>query len=119
MSAEIASPDLPFASFVDLLFVFTREKIAQNVNTDEAAVLGQSTAFHLQTFCFELTLSSSSSLPPGAAFYGATLSRQFKTKDVKVIDLTPYDIQTSYLAESKTAGGSFSSLSVASRSKSS
>ncbi|KAF8583385.1 actin-like ATPase domain-containing protein [Ramaria rubella] len=51
-------------------------KIAQNVNADEAAVLG-------------------------AAFYGASISSQFKTKDIKVQDITPYDIQVSYVAESK------------------
>ncbi|CED85320.1 Molecular chaperones GRP170/SIL1, HSP70 superfamily [Phaffia rhodozyma] len=51
------------------------DKIAQNVNTDEGAVLG-------------------------AAFYGATQSRQFKTKDYKVTDIQPYDIQLSYVAES-------------------
>ncbi|TFY61703.1 hypothetical protein EVG20_g6959 [Dentipellis fragilis] len=53
-----------------------QEKIAQNVNADEAAVLG-------------------------AALHGASLSRQFRTKDIKVTDLTPYDVQMSYLAEAK------------------
>ncbi|KIJ47301.1 hypothetical protein M422DRAFT_249147 [Sphaerobolus stellatus SS14] len=55
------------------------DKIAQNVNTDEAAVLG-------------------------AAFYGASISSQFKTKDIKVQDINLYDIQVSYPAESKTSG---------------
>ncbi|KAF8515704.1 Hsp70 protein-domain-containing protein [Hysterangium stoloniferum] len=54
-------------------------KIAQNVNTDEAAVLG-------------------------AAFYGASISSQFKTKNIKVVDITPYDVQVSYLAEAKIPG---------------
>ncbi|KAG8817653.1 lumenal Hsp70 protein, partial [Serendipita sp. 399] len=60
---------------------FGEGKIAQNVNADEAAVLG-------------------------AAFYGASLSRQFKTKEVKVQDrvLNGLDIAVSYLAESKTGG---------------
>ncbi|KAI0688008.1 actin-like ATPase domain-containing protein [Cytidiella melzeri] len=50
-------------------------KISLNVNADEAAVLG-------------------------AALHGAALSRQFKTKDIRVTDITPYDIQVSY-----TSGG--------------
>ena len=52
-------------------------KIAHNVNTDESAVLG-------------------------AALYGAGLSRQFKTKDIRVSDIGPYDIQVSYQAEAKS-----------------
>ncbi|KAH9921141.1 Hsp70 protein-domain-containing protein [Fomitopsis serialis] len=51
-------------------------KIALNVNADEAAVLG-------------------------AALHGASLSKQFKTKDIRVTDMNPYDIQTSYTAENK------------------
>lgn len=39
----------------------------------------------------------------GAAFYGASLSRQFKTKDIKVSDISPYDIQISYLAASSSS----------------
>ncbi|KAI0354229.1 actin-like ATPase domain-containing protein [Trametes cingulata] len=54
-------------------------KIAQNVNADEAAVLG-------------------------AALHGAGLSRQFKTKDIRISDIGPYDIQVSYQAESKSPG---------------
>lgn len=54
-------------------------RIALNVNADEAAVLG-------------------------AALHGASLSRQFKTKDIRVTDLGPYDIQVSYQAESKLEG---------------
>ncbi|KAJ7160962.1 Hsp70 protein-domain-containing protein [Mycena filopes] len=53
------------------------EKIALNVNADEAAVLG-------------------------AAFHGAGLSRQFKTKNIKVTDITAFDIQASYLATAST-----------------
>ncbi|KZT03291.1 actin-like ATPase domain-containing protein [Laetiporus sulphureus 93-53] len=52
-------------------------KIAMNVNADEAAVMG-------------------------AALHGAALSRQFRTKDIKVIDIAPYDIQLSYPAEPKS-----------------
>jgi hypoxia up-regulated 1 len=48
-----------------------------NVNSDEAAVLG-------------------------AALHGATLSRQFRTKNIKLSDLGPYDVQVSYLAEAKS-----------------
>jgi len=47
-----------------------------NVNSDEAAVLG-------------------------AALHGATLSRQFRTKNIKLSDVVPYDVQVSYLAEAK------------------
>ncbi|EIW76821.1 actin-like ATPase domain-containing protein [Coniophora puteana RWD-64-598 SS2] len=47
--------------------------IAQNVNADEAAVLG-------------------------AALYGASLSRQFKTKDIRVSDISMHDIQVSYFS---------------------
>jgi hypoxia up-regulated 1 len=47
-----------------------------NVNSDEAAVLG-------------------------AALHGATLSRQFRTKNIKISDISPYDVQVSYLAEAK------------------
>ncbi|KAH9851306.1 actin-like ATPase domain-containing protein [Lenzites betulinus] len=54
-------------------------KIAQNVNADEAAVLG-------------------------AALHGAALSRQFKTKDIRISDIGPYDIQVSYQAEAKNPG---------------
>ncbi|KAG8842725.1 lumenal Hsp70 protein [Serendipita sp. 405] len=60
---------------------FGEGKIAHKVNADEAAVLG-------------------------AAFYGASQSRQFKTKEVKIQDrvLNGLDIEVSYLAESKTGG---------------
>ncbi|PCH43121.1 actin-like ATPase domain-containing protein [Wolfiporia cocos MD-104 SS10] len=54
------------------------DKIAMNVNADEAAVLG-------------------------AALHGASLSRQFKTKDIKVTDIGAYDIQVSYPAEAKSS----------------
>ncbi|KAM5537435.1 hypothetical protein V8D89_008954 [Ganoderma adspersum] len=54
-------------------------KLAFNVNADEAAVLG-------------------------AALHGAALSRQFKTKDIRITDIGPYDIQVSYQTESKQAG---------------
>jgi hypoxia up-regulated 1 len=47
-----------------------------NVNADEAVVLG-------------------------AALHGATLSRQFRTKNIKLSDISPYDMQVSYLAEAK------------------
>ncbi|CCA66452.1 related to glucose regulated stress protein, HSP70-like [Serendipita indica DSM 11827] len=62
-------------------FTFGENKIAHNVNADEAAVLG-------------------------AAFYGASLSKQFKTKDIRVEDraLNYLDVMVSYVAESKTGG---------------
>ncbi|KAJ7057924.1 Hsp70 protein-domain-containing protein [Mycena amicta] len=53
------------------------DKIALNVNADEAAVLG-------------------------AALHGASLSRQFKTKNIKVVDIGAYDVQVSYLATAST-----------------
>ncbi|OAX37691.1 actin-like ATPase domain-containing protein [Rhizopogon vinicolor AM-OR11-026] len=49
------------------------DRIALNVNADESAVLG-------------------------AALYGASLSRQFKTKDIRVTDVLMHDVQASYLA---------------------
>ncbi|EJD05176.1 actin-like ATPase domain-containing protein [Fomitiporia mediterranea MF3/22] len=51
-------------------------RIATSVNADEAAVLG-------------------------AALYGASISPSFRTKDIKVADVVPYDIQISYLSQSK------------------
>lgn len=55
-----------------------------NVNADEAAVLG-------------------------AALHGASLSRQFRTKDIRVQDLCPYDVQALYEAESSKASTASSS----------
>ncbi|KAI6112082.1 heat shock protein 70 family [Pisolithus croceorrhizus] len=49
------------------------DRIAQNVNADESAVLG-------------------------AALYGASLSRQFKTKDIRITDIFPHEVQASYFA---------------------
>ncbi|KAL4077708.1 heat shock protein 70 family [Scleroderma citrinum] len=49
------------------------DRIALNVNADEAAVLG-------------------------AALYGASLSRQFKTKDIRITDTLIHEIQASYFA---------------------
>ncbi|POY73017.1 hypothetical protein BMF94_3855 [Rhodotorula taiwanensis] len=50
------------------------DKIAKNVNADEAAVLG-------------------------AALYGAGITRGFRTKDIRVQDLTPFGIDIAYEAE--------------------
>ena len=33
--------------------------------------------------------------------YGATLSRHFRTKDIRVTDITPYDVLVSYPAPAK------------------
>jgi hypoxia up-regulated 1 len=55
------------------------DKVAVNVNADEAAVLG-------------------------AGLHGASLSRQFKTKDIKVSEVYTYDIQASYTTEPKEGG---------------
>ncbi|EAU87647.1 hypothetical protein CC1G_09108 [Coprinopsis cinerea okayama7 len=54
------------------------EKISLNVNADEAAVLG-------------------------AALHGASLSRQFKTKNIKISDILVHDVQASYFATASTA----------------
>ncbi|GAA6007387.1 hypothetical protein JCM11491_004144, partial [Sporobolomyces phaffii] len=53
------------------------DKIAKNVNADEAAVLG-------------------------AGLYGAGVTRGFRTKDIRVQDLTPYAIDVAYEAEPST-----------------
>ncbi|CAG8529838.1 6183_t:CDS:10 [Diversispora eburnea] len=50
------------------------DKVAQNINGDEAAVLG-------------------------AAFRGASLSRQFKVKEIKIKDITPYPLEVVYESE--------------------
>ncbi|KAG6864109.1 hypothetical protein C0991_012444 [Blastosporella zonata] len=54
------------------------DKIALNVNADESPVLG-------------------------AAFYGASLSRQFKTKNIKVSDISLHDVEVSYFAAPTTS----------------
>lgn len=55
------------------------DKIAKNVNADEAAVLG-------------------------AALYGAGITRGFRTKDIRVQDLTPFGIDVAHEAERKEGG---------------
>ncbi|BGP27455.1 lumenal Hsp70 protein [Rhodotorula toruloides] len=57
------------------------EKIAKNVNADEAAVLG-------------------------AALYGAGITRGFRTKDIRVRDLVPFGIDVAYGAERKEGADS-------------
>ncbi len=37
----------------------------------------------------------------GAAFYGASVSRQFRTKSIKIVDIVNFDMQISYPSESK------------------
>jgi hypoxia up-regulated 1 len=41
----------------------------------------------------------------GAAFHGASLSRQFKTKNIKVSDIIVHDIQASYLSAPSAVTG--------------
>ncbi|SGY12690.1 BQ5605_C011g06581 [Microbotryum silenes-dioicae] len=53
------------------------DKIAKNVNADEAAVLG-------------------------AALYGAGLTKGFRTKDIRVQDITPFGIDVTYPVDTKT-----------------
>lgn len=55
------------------------EKIAKNVNADEAAVMG-------------------------AALYGAGITRGFRTKDIRVQDITPFGIDVSYEADGAPVG---------------
>ena len=55
-----------------------RDKLAYNVNADESAVLG-------------------------AALYGASLSRQFKTKNIKISDINVHDVQATYFAAATAA----------------
>lgn len=74
-----------------------RNKIAQNVNADEAVVLGRSRSSVTSRgpeFFFVLL---------GAAFYGATLSPQFRTKDIRVTDIIIHDLQASYFAAPSAA----------------
>jgi hypoxia up-regulated 1 len=47
----------------------------------------------------------------GAALHGAGLSRQFKTKPIKITDIGVYDIQTSYFAASTSANARPRSIS--------
>lgn len=54
-----------------------REKIAQNLNADEAGVMG-------------------------AALYGAALSKQFRTKDIRVSDVSPKEIHMMYQDDSES-----------------
>lgn len=65
-----------------------------NVNADEAAVLGKNYPFILNERYSHFQI--------GAALHGAGLSKQFKTKDIRVQDIGAYDIQVSYPAEAKT-----------------
>ncbi|KAF9161259.1 lumenal Hsp70 protein, partial [Actinomortierella ambigua] len=59
--------------------VVGEDKLAKNVNGDEAAVMG-------------------------AVFRGAGLSRQFKVKEVKLKDRSMYPIEVNYTGESKDGG---------------
>jgi hypoxia up-regulated 1 len=67
-------------SLIRGLKFLSSSKIATNVNADEAAVLG-------------------------AALYGASLSRQFKTKPLKIVDIGSWDVTIGYPAESGTFPG--------------
>jgi hypothetical protein len=70
------------------------------VNADEAAVLGT-------LACLMLDMVDSSDYFTGTAFYGASLSRQFKTKPIKVQDAVVRDVYLSYTAEGKGKDGNF------------
>ncbi|KAH7100496.1 HSP70-domain-containing protein [Auriculariales sp. MPI-PUGE-AT-0066] len=56
--------------------IVSEDKLARNVNADEAAVIG-------------------------ASLYGATISRHFRTKNIKVNDISSWDLQVVYDVESK------------------
>jgi hypoxia up-regulated 1 len=42
----------------------------------------------------------------GAALYGAGITRGFRTKDIRVHDITPYGIDVSYEADKASEGES-------------
>lgn len=52
---------------------------------------------------FVLRVELFSDIHEGAAFYGASLSRQFKTKNIKVTDINLYDVEVSYFAAPTTS----------------
>jgi hypoxia up-regulated 1 len=56
--------------------VVGEDKIDVSVNADESSVLED-------------------------VLYGASISPQHRTKEIKVVDLIPYDIQVSYLSQPK------------------
>lgn len=58
--------------------VVPQDKLSFNVNADEAAVLG-------------------------AALHGASISRQFKTKNIKITDILVHDVQATYAAAATTS----------------
>ncbi|KAF9105412.1 Hypoxia up-regulated protein 1 [Mortierella sp. GBA35] len=62
----------------NLAAIVGEEKIAKNVNGDEAAVMG-------------------------AVFRAASLSRQFKVKEVRLKDISPFPIEVKYTGEAKDA----------------
>ncbi len=53
-----------------------------------------------------MSVNADESAVLGAALYGASVSRQFRTKDIKVSDVIPYAIQVSYQSESKAPSAS-------------
>ena len=92
---------LNFRSSVFLrLRTIVSDKIALNVNADEAAVLGKLVHSHFSRL---EKLNNNLNNVSGAALHGASLSRQFKTKNIKVSDIGIYDIQASYTAATSTA----------------
>ena len=69
-----------------------RDKIAQNVNGDEAAVLGIQ-IIYIYIYCIFVLFICILSNFIGAGFKGAELSHQFKVKEIKIKDITPYPIE--------------------------
>ena len=60
-------------------------------------------AIHLILFASDRTT--------GALLHGAGLSRKFKTKHIKVADITAHDIQASYLAVLKSVSAKLQTMS--------
>jgi hypothetical protein len=80
-----------------ILSIFS-DKLAQNVNADEAAVLG----IYFFSMIFELNCADHEQINlrcharggPGAAFRGASISNQFRlTQEIKIKDVTTLPIQ--------------------------
>jgi molecular chaperone DnaK (HSP70) len=79
VQTAVKAPVGEYAPFeISFLLFLTMFLSDRNVNAEEAAVLG-------------------------AALYGASFSRQFETKPIKVTDISVHDVQISYFAAASTA----------------
>jgi hypothetical protein len=77
--------------------------LAQNINGDEAAVLGMSYACGRYRMRACARAHGCVRGATGAAFNGAALSRQFRVKEVKLVDAQPYAISARF--ESSAVAG--------------